>query len=635
MAATSPPTTPPDAVPDGVLTGVAAQAVGGRTAGAMVLAATERHDGVAIRHQVGGCWRDVSYSELGDTARAIGCGLVGLGIEPGDHVAILSSTRAEWTMLDCGALCAGTVVVPIYSTNSPGECRYVLEHSDSRLVFVEDADQLAKVLSIRDECPMLEYIVALAGTGEGVMSLDELRAHGTGVDPARLERIQDDLDPDDVATVIYTSGTTGPPKGCMTTHRNFLSTVSMYERRLDIDPPVVIFMFLPLAHSLARVTEMVALDVGGTLAFWSGDATRILDDLAVLQPTHFPSVPRLFEKAHQKALDRVEDAGGLQRKIFHWAVEVGREVAEREATGRTVPTHLRVQHALADRLVLHKVRALFGPRLRQALTGAAPISREVLEFFRACGIVILEGYGMTETTAAATLNTRDAYRFGTVGRPLPDPEVAIAEDGEILMRGPHVFAGYLKDPKATAEALGEELWMHSGDLGALDDDGFLAITGRKKDLIITSSGKNITPTNIESAIRESRWISQAVVYGDDHSYIVALVTLDPEELPALAEHVGMPADPAAMATDSRVRAVVQEAIDWANGQFARVEQVKRFAVLDHDLSQEGGELTPTMKIKRAAVYRLYREIFEGLYEDADGPAAPSGATTDGAAPPRT
>ncbi len=262
------------------------------------------------------------------------------------------------------------------------------------------------------------------------------------------------------------------------------------------------------------------------------------------------------------------------------------------------------------------MRGVFGPRLRQALTGAAPISREVLGFFQACGIVILEGYGMTESTAASTLNTRDAFRLGTVGRALPDTEVAIAADGEVLMRGPHVFSGYYRDRAATREALDDEGWLHSGDLGSLDDAGFLSITGRKKDLIITSSGKNVTPGNIESAIRESRWISQAVVYGDNRHYLVAAVTLDPDELPALARTIGVEdPDPKALVADSRVREELQRAIDAANERFARIEQIKRFAVLDHDLSQAGGELTPTMKVKRAVVYEMYRDIFDGLYED--------------------
>ena len=614
MATTSPPPHTPDVVPDGVLTGIAAHSVGGRTVGAMVLAATQRHDGTALRHHTDDGWSDVSYRELGTTARDIGRGLVGLGIRPGDRVAILSSTRAEWTMLDCGAFCAGATVVPIYSTNSPRECRYVLEHSEARLVFVEDADQLAKVVEVRESCPALEYVVALSGSAADVISLDDLRHAGEDVEAETLDAIQDELGPDDVATIIYTSGTTGPPKGCMTTHRNFLATVSMYERRLDIDPPVVIFMFLPLAHSLARVTEMVALDVGGTLAFWSGDATKILDDLEATSPTHFPSVPRLFEKAHQKALDKAEDAGGLQKTIFDWAVRTGRAHAEVVASGADPGPLLRARHAVADRLVLHKVRALFGPNLRQALTGAAPIPREVLEFFRACGIVILEGYGMTESTAAGTLNTRDAYRFGTVGQALPDTEVDISADGEVLMRGPHVFAGYLKDEAATRATLDEDGWLHSGDLGSLDSDGFLAITGRLKDLIITSSGKNITPVNIESALRECRWISQAVVYGDNHSYLVALLTLDPDEAKALAAHVGMnTTDVAELARDDRVRAELAEAVAGVNAQFARIEQIKRFAILDHDLTQAGGELTPTMKVKRAVVYDMYRDEFEGLY----------------------
>lgn len=616
MAATQVPPARPAVVPDGAHTGMAARSVGGRTTGAMVLAATRTHTGVALRYPDGGQWREVSYEELGERTRAIARGLIGLGIEPGDRVAILSLTRAEWTILDCGTLAAGAIVVPIYSTNSPQECRHVLADSGARLVFVEDTEQLAKVLSIRDECPELEHVVTLEPTAaDDVLSLAELEARGADVPEDRLDAIQERIEPGDTATIIYTSGTTGPPKGCMTTHGNFLAELSMVERRLDTSPPVVIFMFLPLAHSFARITQMLALDVGGTLAFWSRDPALILDDLAATHPTHFPSVPRLFEKAHQKALDKVLDAGGVKERLFDWAVAVGRRHAELVAAGKPVGMTLRARHAIADRLVLHKVRALFGPRMRQAITGAAPISREVLEFFRACGIVLLEGYGMTETTAGSTLNTTDAYKFGAVGRPLPDTELTIAEDGEILMRGPHIFAGYYRNREATEEAIDPDGWLHSGDLGSIDDDGFLSITGRTKDLIITSSGKNITPVNVEAAIRECRWVSQAVVYGDNRSYLVALVTLDPDEIPALAARVGIEPDPVAMARDERVRAAVQEGIDAANAQFARIEQVKRFAVLDHDLTQEGGELTPTMKIKRALVYDMYREAFERLYEE--------------------
>jgi long-chain acyl-CoA synthetase len=379
----------------------------------------------------------------------------------------------------------------------------------------------------------------------------------------------------------------------------------------------VIFLFLPLAHSLARMTQMVTLDVGGTLAYWRGDPKTVLEDLAETQPTHVPSVPRVFEKIHTRALAGAEDAGRAKATLLHWALGAGRRMRAHARAGTAPGAVLRANHRLADRLVLSKVRGLFGGRLELALTGAAPISREVLEFFDACGITVLEGYGMTETTAAATLNTVGRLRFGTVGPPLPGTEVAIAPDGEILMRGPHVFAGYHRDPEATRAVMTDDGWLRSGDLGVIED-GFLRVTGRKKDLIITSSGKNITPANLEAALAEGRWISQAVVYGDNRPYIVALVTLDPEEAPALARRCGVAPDLATMAADARVRAAVQEEVDAANAAVARIEQVKRIAILDHELSQPAGELTPTMKIKRNVVYDRYRDAFEALYADGEG-----------------
>jgi long-chain acyl-CoA synthetase len=339
----------------------------------------------------------------------------------------------------------------------------------------------------------------------------------------------------------------------------------------------------------------VNLDVGATLAFWSGDPKLLLDDIADARPTYLPSVPRVFEKIHAKAVGAVEDASPLRRLAFEWAIATGRRARAAERRGDAAGPMLRAGLRAADRLVLSRVRDLFGGELRLGLTGAAPIGREVLDFFDACGVLILEGYGMTETCAAATLNTPAKFRFGTVGRPLPGTEVAIADDGEVLMRGPHVFAGYHRDDEATCDTF-DAGWLCSGDLGEVDADGYVAITGRKKDLIITSSGKNVSPTNLETALRETRWVSQAVVYGDNRPYLVALLTLDADEVPALAERAGVPADLSAMVSDPRVHAVVQETVDEVNARFARIEQIKRFALLDHDLSQEAGELTTTLKV---------------------------------------
>ena len=574
----------------------------------LLLEAVERHPGVAMRVRRGDAWQETTFADLGAAAREIASGLISLGVQPGDRVAILGSTRPEWTLADCGALCAGATVVPVYHTNSPEECQYVLAHSAARVLICEDAGQLAKVESVRDRLPALEHAFTML-PADGARSLSDLRTIG---DPAEVATVA--VAPTDAATIVYTSGTTGPPKGCVLTHANLVATMRMYEDRLrdELRPGVVIFMFLPLAHSLARVVQLVAVDVGATLSFWQGDPKRLLDDVADARPAYFPSVPRVFEKIHARALAAVEESSAVRRRLFGWAIATGARVRDVERRGGEAGPVLRASARVADRLVLSRVRALFGGELRLGLTGAAPIGRDVLDFFDACGVLVLEGYGMTETCAAATLNTPADFRLGTVGRPLPGTEVTIAEDGEVLMRGPHVFGGYHRDDEST-RATFDNGWLRSGDLGQIDADGFVAITGRKKDLIITSSGKNISPTNLETALSETRWISQAVVYGDNRAYLVALLTIDPDELEALAARAGVPADPARMAADERVHAVVQEAVDEVNRRVARIEQIKRFAVLDHDLSQAGGELTPTMKVKRTTVYERYRTVFEALY----------------------
>jgi long-chain acyl-CoA synthetase len=586
---------------------------GSQTLAAMAAAIGTR-PGAAFRHKAGGAWTETSFAEVGVAVREIAGGLIALGLGRGDRVGILSDTLPEWTLVDLGATSAATTVVPVYHTNSPSECRYVLAHADVKAVFCENAEQVAKIDKVRAELPGLEHVIAIEGAPEGTATLAELRELGRGVDPERIDEAIASVEPDDLATVIYTSGTTGPPKGCMVTHANWTATIRMYEERLELaaGDPVVIFLFLPLAHSLARITQFVSLDVGGTIAYWSRSRDDLLDDIVATRPTHIPSVPRVFEKIHAKALEAAEDSGFVQRRIFDWAVQTGRAARAAERAGARPGLALRAGMTVADRLVLGKVRGLFGPDIRLALTGAAPVSRAILEFFDACGVLVVEGYGMTETCAAATLNTPREVRFGTVGRPLPGVEVRIAADGEVLMRGPNLFIGYHKDPEATAETF-EGDWLRSGDLGVVDPDGYVSITGRKKDLIITSSGKNISPSNIETALRETRWISQAVVYGDGRPYLVALLTLEPDELPALAEHVGLGEGEELRVDDERVRAAVQADVDAVNANLARIEQVKRFEILDHDLSQQAGELTPTLKIKRAVVNDRYRERLEALY----------------------
>jgi long-chain acyl-CoA synthetase len=587
-----------------------------RTLATLALGAAARYSGTAMRYPQDGGWGRTSYPQLGADVRAIAKGLIALGVKAGDRVAILSNTRAEWTLADFAGICAGAVVVPVYQTNSPEECEYVLDHSGATVLFCEDEGQLDKLASIRDALPGLRHVLRFEGEGGGAMTLDELRTAGDEVSDADLDARMAAIGADDVATIVYTSGTTGPPKGCMLTHGNLVADVDGINQRLTITPgDDVLYVFLPLAHVLTRIVQLFAIDAGGELAYWRRDPKKIVDDVQIIKPTHLPSVPRIFEKIHTAATAKADEAGGAKAKTFHWAVGVGREVARREDRGGHPGLFLKAQHALADKLVLHKIRDLFGGRVKLALSGAAPIDTEILEFFHAAGVWVLEGYGMTENCAVESLNTIAEHKFGTVGRPLPGCEVKIADDGEILMRGPNVFKGYYDNEKATAETLSADGWLHSGDLGELDADGYLSITGRKKDLIITSSGKNISPSNIENALKLCRWISQAIVYGDRRPYLTALLTLDPDEAAALAEKVGAASkDPAALAQDPAVRAELQTAVDDANAKFARIEQVKKFTVLERDLSQEEEELTPTLKVKRNVVYKRYADDFTRLYD---------------------
>jgi long-chain acyl-CoA synthetase len=580
---------------------------------AALRAAMASHTGVALRSPSVPDPGALAFPDVARAADEIAAGLAALGIERGDRVAILSNTRAEWTLADLGALWTGATVVPIYHTNSPEECEYVLSHSASRVVFCEDAAQLEKVEQIHARCPQLERRIVLVGKAPGATSLAELRELGRSVDESVVAARIAAIGPDDLATLVYTSGTTGPPKGCMLTHANLVSTVEMYRERLELGPDMRAYLFLPLAHALARVTQLVVLTVGGEIVFWRGDPARIVDELSEAEPTHFPSVPRVFDKIHAAILGGVEDAGTIKRLMFGWALAEGKGARRRARAGGRGGPLARRRHELADRLVLSKVRDAFGGGLQLALTGAAPIGREVLEFFDACGVLVVEGYGLTESCAASTLNTATEHRFGSVGRPLPGTEARVAPDGELLLRGPHVFAGYYRDERATSETL-DDGWLRTGDLGSIDEDGFVHITGRKKELIITSSGKNISPNNIEEMLRETRWVSQAILFGDNKPYLVALLTLDAEQADKLAERVGAPTgDLVALARHPAVRAELQAAVDSVNERLARIEQVKRFAILDHDLSQTAGELTPTLKIKRPVVAEHYGDVVEELY----------------------
>jgi long-chain acyl-CoA synthetase len=583
------------------------------TVAALPASAAERFaDRRAVRHKVEGEWRELTYGDAVQAIIQVALGLAELGIQVGERVAILADTRWEWTLASYGISAAGGVVVPVYPTNSPGECAWVLGDSGARLVVCENAAQAAKIEAVRDELPDLETIVSIQA-GAGDMTLDDLRARGSSRNRAELTARQNSVSPEDAYTIIYTSGTTGPPKGVVLTHRNAMSVCEMVQEIGIVDEGEVTYLYLPLAHAFALTAQLASYDQGTAIVYYGGDTKQILAELIETQPTYVPSVPRIFEKLYTAAMKLREQGSDEDKERFDQAVKLGVEVRRRRRRGEDVPAEMQAAFDQAEERLYGRVRGLFGNHVKQAVTGAAPIAAEILEFFYACGVTVLEGWGMTETAAVGAVNLPDRLKFGTVGRPMPGVEIRIAEDdGEILMKGPCVFREYWRNPEATAETLVDG-WLHTGDLGSVDEDGFVSITGRKKDIIITAGGKNLTPSNIENDLQQSRFISQAVMYGDRRPYPVALITLDPEEiLPWAAEH-GLPEDLSALAQSDEVRALVQDELDRANANYAQVEQIKRFVILDRELSIDEGELTPTLKVKRSVVNERYANLFDKLY----------------------
>ncbi|MGD1058742.1 MAG: long-chain fatty acid--CoA ligase [Solirubrobacteraceae bacterium] len=588
--------------------------------------AAEHADDVAVRYKRDGAWQDVSYSELADIVQEIGLGLIDLGIEAGERVCILANTRPEWSYADMGATSAGAVVVPIYQTNSPEECLWVISDSGACAIVCENDEQLAKIIAIQDQLPNLRTVIvidppaagnagedsALGTSAQNPITLEQVRERGRERNPEELDARRAAVHPEDPFTFIYTSGTTGPPKGCVLTHGNYRAIIDMVGEAGEIQGDEVIYLYLPLAHSFALLIQLAVFDLGGTLAYFSGDTKQIVPELLEVQPTYLPSVPRVFEKIYTLAHGAIEAQPPEEQERAKAAIALGVKVRDMINRGEDVPEELQTPFEEADEKLFKNVRAIFGGKVRHATSGAAPIAKEILEFFWACGVPVLEGYGMTETATAATVSTVENHRFGTVGRALPGVELKIAEDGEILVKGPNIFDGYHNQASTSFGAVVDG-WLHTGDLGSIDEDGFLSITGRKKDIIITAGGKNITPANIENDLKQCRWISQAVMHGDQRPYPVVLITLDEEEIPIFARENDLPEDIPSLSREPAVHAMIQQEIDRANTKYAQVEQVKKFVVLDHDLSQPTGELTPTLKVKRAVVNEKYADLFDGLY----------------------
>jgi long-chain acyl-CoA synthetase len=584
------------------------------TVAGLARTAAERYgDKPALRFKRDGEWRELSFAEVSSTVDEIALGLIDLGLAPGDRISILADTSPDWTLASLAVWAAGGVVVPIYPTNSPEECEWVAGNSGARAVICDSPEQLAKIEQVRGNLPDLQHTIGTR-EGAGEITIDELRERGrSSGDREELRRREAAVTPDDAFIFIYTSGTTGPPKGVVLTHRNG-AMIGVIVQELDfVREGDVSYLYLPLAHVFALTVQIGSFEAGTVIVYFGGDTRQIIPELTETNPTYLPSVPRIFEKLYAMATAQAEKGSPEEREQFFQAIELGVKVRDMQRHGQEVPPQLQGPFDEADKRIFAPVRGLFGGRIRQAVSGAAPIAPEILRFFYACGVPVLEGWGMTETTAVGTVNTLDHIKFGTVGRPVPHCEVRIAEeDGEILLRGPNIFREYWKNPEATTETLVDG-WLHTGDIGVLDEDGFLKITGRKKDIIITAGGKNLAPANLENDLKQSRWISQAVMYGDRRPFPVALITLDEEEIMPWARERGLPEDISELARNDEVRELIQADLDRANAKYAQVEQIKKFTILDHDLSQERGELTPTLKVKRNVISEKYADLFEAMY----------------------
>jgi long-chain acyl-CoA synthetase len=540
-----------------------------------------------------------------------------LGIDKGDRIALLSENRPEWVITDHSLMAVGAATVPIYTSLTAPQIEYILANSEARAIVVSTADLLSRILAVKDNLPHLRYIVLMddhESPGLSVMGWRELMKTGARLlinDPDAFERLARAARENDLASIIYTSGTTGPPKGVMLTHRNFVSNVLASQAVLHFHHTDRALSFLPLSHVFERTVEYVYLHCGVSIVHV--DLEDVAACLPAMKPTVFCSVPRLFEKVKERVEARVASSPALRQKLFHWAKSVGRQVNYAPLVGEDRPGFgLKMKYLLADKLILSKVRAALGGRLRFAVSGGAPFSGITMEFFTSMGIMLIEGYGLTETSPVIAANSPARLYPGTVGPPLPDVEVRIAEDGEILTRGPGVMKGYFKNPEATAKVMDGD-WFRTGDIGKLDDNGCLSITDRKKDLIVTSGGKNIAPQVIEAAIKSTGIISQAVVIGDRRKFISALIVPDPAAMERIAEKTGQLGPGAA--DNPAVQEAFMKAIDEATKEFAGYERVKKIRILTRDFSIEEGDLTPTMKVRRRAVEEKYKELIESMYRE--------------------
>jgi len=574
----------------------------------------------AFRFPADGGWTSVTWQQVGDRVEFIAAGLIALGINPEDRVALASGTRYEWVVVDFGILAAGAATTTVYPTTNAEDVAYIVANSGSRIVIAEDRQQLDKLVACRAELPAVEKVVLIEGTGDDsdwVMSLDELEqlgkqllADSPSVVTERIEAIR----PDQLATLIYTSGTTGRPKGVRLVQQSWTYTAAAMDSLGVLTDKDLNYLWLPLSHAFGKVMLALPLAIGFPTVI-DGRVDKIVENLAIIRPTIMGAVPRIFEKVHSRINEMMVKEGGAKKKLFDWAIDVGLQVSRVKQTGGRPSALLSAQYAVADKLVLSKIRDRFGGRLRFFISGSAALDREIAQWFDAIGVVVLEGYGLTETSAASSLNRPLAYRFGTVGWTLPQTDVKIAEDGEILLKGPGIMNGYHDLPEATAEAIDGDGWFHTGDIGELDAEGFLRITDRKKDMFKTSQGKYVAPSAISAQFKGiCPFASEIIVYGEGKPFCVALVTLDADGLRDWAAGNGLgDKEFGEIARDPKTHDAVAGYVEQLNKHLNRWEQVKNFAIVDRELTVESGDLTPSLKLKRKVVVDNFHDRIDALY----------------------
>src|SRR6478672_3072116 len=576
-------------------------------------------DAEAFRFPRGEAWESVTWKQVGDKVEALAAGLIALGIEPEQRVGIASGTRYEWILADLAVMCAAGATTTVYPSTNAEDVAYILGDSESRVVFAEDDDQIKKLTDHRAELPHISKVVTFDGQPDGdwVITLDDLAALGAAKlaeEPGVVKTASEAVSPDQLATLIYTSGTTGRPKGVRLRHKSWVYEGEAIKAQKILDESDLQFLWLPMAHSFGKVLLSTQLACGFASAV-DGRVEKIVDNCAAVKPTFMGAAPRIFEKAYGRIQTMQAAEGGAKEKIFHKAFAVGLEVDRLKREGTSVPLPLKVQHGLFDKLVFSKVRERFGGRVRFFISGSAALNREIAEWFNAAGIVILEGYGMTENSAGGTVNHPDRNRIGTVGPALPGSEVKIGEGDEVMLRGPHVMEGYHNLPEETAKTLTSDGWLHTGDKGSLDADGYLTITGRIKELFKTSGGKYIAPPAIESKFKAiCPYAGQFMVFGNERNYVVALITLDPDAMTGWAAENGMEGTASTEIVQSdAVHTMVSNYVDELNAKLNRWETIKKWKLLDHDLSIESGELTPSMKVKRNVVEENHKALIDEMY----------------------